>query len=618
VSANESLLENFNARFSSPEAVAKTFIPPGTFPEISKFFHSLIIGPRGSGKTTLLKMLTPAAIQSWNSTLNTTKSKINAGYVGVYIPYDSTMANQIRNLKLDHSITGEALEPGRLCDALMHGSFSIFILQSLIKTIGDLIDAKRIPNKADGKDETIYSHLANIWKLNGGSFTFSSITATIRERISEIHEVVNQYYFGIIDTKELKAYVSNGIFSRDPIQCINLSIDAIDQCWQVNRLKWAFLFDEFELAPESIKRKLVSAMRSTAEQRFVIKLTMAPYDGSFNLLTQSGGPSEGNDFDLVRLWYPLKEDGVRFCSQIAKSVFQQHGYKNSNPEEILGHSLYYSGAGSNRHKNSEYSELIESLREVDASFDEFTQQDRHRHIYSNIDLIRDDNVRAQYIRKPLAAMTFRNYFLQSWKTVQKPKFRSRKSNEIYSGMEFIFALTEGNPRWLIGLLHKCIARSEKSEKIISKSIQQQEITSLMNRYRSLLKAYTDPGVVAGRGLLDFIDKFGESLSEKFYGEAYTPDPVLSFSIDSSADKDFLEMVATALNAGAFIFLPDGDGISLLSSFKGKVFRISYLLCPQYKLPLVSGRSLSHGKLLGTTRGGPFDTGSQQTSFLENP
>lgn len=607
------LLENFNARFSPPEEVAKTFIPPHNFPKISKFFHSLIIGPRGSGKTTILKMLTPAAVHSWNSIAPSARGKIPINYVGVYIPYDSTMANQIGNLRFDHSITGERIEIGKMSSALMHGAFSAFILQAIVKSVGDLIDSGRLPASA-ANNAQMFHQLAKIWNLPGDNYSLLSIAAAVRERIAEIHDVVNKFYFGVIDTKELRLYISNGIFTRDPIQSINLTIDTIDSFCKTKSLKWAFLFDEFELAPDSIRTILISAMRSTSEQRFVIKLTMAPFDSSFAALTRTGGPSDGNDFDLIPLWYPLKEDGQKFCHQIATSVFRQHGYRDPSPEVVLGHSLYCSNRNKGGTKNHEYEKLIQSLRSTDDSFSEYINDESRRHIYSNISAITDDNVRAQYIRKPLAAMTFRDYFLDSWKTKQKPKFRSRKSNQIYSGMEFIFALTEGNPRWLIGLLHNCLSRTETGRPI-DPSIQQQEITSLMNRYRSLLKAYTDPQSQSGRGLLDFIDKFGHAISNKFYGEKYTPDPVLSFSIDSTADKYFLSLVSTALNAGAFIYLPDGDGSSLLSSFKGKEFRICYLLCPQYKLPLVSGRPISHGKLLGNADPPKDNSAPVQTSFL---
>jgi hypothetical protein len=604
-------LDNFNARFSAPETVARSFIPPSNFDEVKKFFNSLIIGPRESGKTTLLKMLTPSAIEAWNSSSSRSHRAYRIEYIGVYIPYDNTMAAQIANLQQSHSASGRPVDHANFGAAFVHGSFCIFLLQSMVKTIREITGITKYASVIRRHEENICTNISKIWKIPTTSYSIDSLALSVREKISEIHEVFNQFYLGLITPEEVRTHLRTSFYSLDPIQAISQTVAAINEITGLERQKWAFLFDEIELAPLAIKRKLLGAMRSTAEQRFMIKLTMAPYDNSFTEFSNQGGPSAGNDFDLIPLWYPLKEEGAKFCSQIVESMMTERGFGGQSPNTLLGHSVYYSEK-SRKAKNEEYGALIKALRTVDQSFEAFARQ--HRDIYDDISKVTEEDKRAQYLRKPLSVMTFRSYFLKSWSTRQKPKFRSRKSIEIYTGMEFIFAITEGNPRWLIGLMNKLLGHCSGNSASITKEKQQQEISNLMNRYRALLKAYTDGVAGASRGLLSLLDRIGDAFSDKFYSEAYNPDPVFSFTVDSTTDEGVLRDISVALNAGAIIYQPHGDAHNVLSSVKGKQFRLSYLLCPQYKIPLLSGRAISLRSLLSGTADQAGDAAQQQTIF----
>src|SRR5439155_18979670 len=55
----------FNARWLTPEDIARAFVPTTPFKALVKVQHSLLMGPRGCGKTTLLKMLTRPAQTIW-------------------------------------------------------------------------------------------------------------------------------------------------------------------------------------------------------------------------------------------------------------------------------------------------------------------------------------------------------------------------------------------------------------------------------------------------------------------------------------------------------------------------------------------------------------------------
>src|SRR4051794_13564016 len=99
--ASPSLFERFNARQIEPVAVARFFVPPTQFWELSKVGHSVLIGPRGSGKTTLLKMLVPSALSAWRHPLRK-RLAARLNYSTVLIPTDITWKQQIDSLLGSH------------------------------------------------------------------------------------------------------------------------------------------------------------------------------------------------------------------------------------------------------------------------------------------------------------------------------------------------------------------------------------------------------------------------------------------------------------------------------------------------------------------------------------
>ena len=53
-----------------------------------------------------------------------------------------------------------------------------------------------------------------------------------------------------------------------------------------------------------------------------------------------------------------------------------------------------------------------------------------------------------------------------------------------------------------------------------------------------------------------------------------------------------------MNAGAIIYVPDDEGKVILTSLRGKKFRLSYLLAPIYGFPIRLGREIALSRILG--------------------
>jgi len=89
---------------------------------------------------------------------------------------------------------------------------------------------------------------------------------------------------------------------------------------------------------------------------------------------------------------------------------------------------------------------------------------------------------------------------------------------------------------------------------------------------------------------------------------------LTFTVDSFVKDDIASMLSQALNAGAIVYIPEKPSDNLiLTSLRGKRFRISYLLAPTLKLPLRLGRSIALSRVIGPQPSEP----SGQLSMLED-
>jgi hypothetical protein len=112
-----------------------------------------------------------------------------------------------------------------------------------------------------------------------------------------------------------------------------------------------------------------------------------------------------------------------------------------------------------------------------------------------------------------------------------------------------------------------------------------------------------PGAVsskqeAPRGVLSIIDQIGNYFYDAVVIQTFNSDPPGTFVVDSRVDDRLLESLGKALNAGAIVYVPDDDSHLVMSSLRGKRFRLSYLLAPNYGIPIRLGPPVSLKTILG--------------------
>ena len=220
--------------------------------------------------------------------------------------------------------------------------------------------------------------------------------------------------------------------------------------------------------------------------------------------------------------------------------------------------------------------------------------------------------RASIIRKVTSIVMVREAYRSEAQVIGSGQRlgRSRKNANIYYGVDALLAIVEGNPRWLIGLVGPLIRRYKEDSQRIPRAVQAIAISTAASRFRALLR--TIPFVPDGpspsrhkqsasRGLLTLLDALGTRFRRHIIIDDFSPDPVLSFTVDANTSEGRLLALGRALNAGAVILVPDSGAEAIASSIRGKRFRLSYMLATSYDLPLLLGREGSLQRLLTDDR-----------------
>jgi hypothetical protein len=590
-----SVFESFNARSLAPEQVARTFIPPASFFELAARCHSTIIGPRGSGKTSVLKMLQPNALEVWRSTeAVATRKRID--YTGVFVPTDISWNKQTLAIV-------EGLKPN-LVQAFRGAAFTTHVLHELIDVMNwrtespnrtDVEPFRRVSLSAAGQ-RNIVRELSLSWGLKPATETFLGLKHALAGRLVQIWSIAQQAsLFGT--TKELPDWITLEFFS-----CCKQAVEMFDDVIDQRSARWALLFDELELAPDWVMQGLLTALRSSAD-KFILKLAVSPFNESYDSLRSAIQAMSDQDYNEIRLWHAHKEDGFEFSERLFLSICRDYGVNAESMSEVVSKSfLEEEGAQSASYaKGSRQYKVLSRALKSDPSFERYWREQG-----VNIDKIAemDEEERAAKVRKIYPLVIVRNFFRasagsrQSLKQVRK----GRKTIEIYSGASSILAMSEANPRWIIGLTRLLLSGGQLTQ--VNRSEQARQIESTIHKFRARLKALslsaTNPRART-RTVLDLIDKIGDYFRQSAIIDDFHPQPTLTFTVDSHAPPELVIAVGRAINAGALVFVPDKNSVGILNDVKGKRFRLSYLLAPHYQLPLRLGGSVSLMHILSRGR-----------------
>lgn len=600
ISRGPSVFESINARALTPSQVAQTFVPSSHFVELCRRRHSIVLGPRGSGKTTLLKMLQPAALEAWEHT-EAPEIAETIDFTGIFVATDISWSEQL-------SVIGHGMLEAEFAQKLSLACFTTHSLKAVITAFQQRIGSSHTPVQRHVRrveikpsvETSIVSEIAKVWRVEGIAPSFYSLRQALTRRLVEIRELGSrEASLGPRGREE--RFAATAYLHTPFLPAAASAIEVFEDSLGIPSGKWAYCFDELELAPEVIQRELIQSIRST-DDRFLFKLALNPFTNNTYLLQSALSPAPGQDFDQISLWYAEKRIAHAFCNDLWKELTKQSGVPDWSPRDVLGASYFESSEEDSELERSAYApgsrwaKRFQSLANKDQTFRDYLQR-------RNIDLqklhLMDEDTRAAEVRKIAPIVALREFYLPKDQTPQA--IRSRKTAALYTGADSIFSLTEGNPRIFIGLVGSLLlAAKSRSSSTVSPQIQAEQLLAAAEKFLATLRTIPvertnhSPGV----GVLNLLRSIARYFHDDAVKHEFRAAPVGGFTIDAKTPESILQVLGQALNAGAIIYVPDDEGKVILSSLRGKKFRLSYLLAPIYGFPIRMGSNIALSRILG--------------------
>ncbi|MCC4115349.1 hypothetical protein LLG90_08320 [Aromatoleum toluclasticum] len=588
--------EAFNAKYLGPAEVADGFVYSTHFEQLAGDYHAVLIGPRGSGKTTLLKMLQPSALAAWVGP-KADAFRAAVTYSGVFIASDISWSKQLN-----------ALGYGKLSEqnhrTLVLACFTTHVIHAVLETMAARANSKfeyRAVTLSGDQEALLARELAAALRVKPEIPSLLAVRQALRNRLSEIRVLANSC------SLLLHEQCSERLASLD-----YLHLDFLDICSNIcatfneavgeSGARWGLLFDELETAPDWIVDQLFSALR-TSDPRLYLKLAISPVSATaYRALFNQDGAALGHDYQQIRLWYSDRLDSKAFCRALWASLTQKHGL-NISAEEALGRSVFEPKDNRGVRRRSPYSpgepwhKIFTSLEKKDRSFMNFLKQ-------KSVDLSAAEilwaNKRDSVLRKAAPVAALRDFFLrQSKKGDVAP--RPRKTLEIYTGADSIFAITEGNPRWFIGLVSPLINFLVRSGgRKVPNSEQAKEIDVAADRLIALLKTIpVEHADTQGDELsLDaLLEEIGVRLHAELVDKHFSIDPVQSFVVDDRITERTQALLASGVNRGAVMLVDESSSKAIVGEMLGSKLRLSFLLAAKYGLLLRKGKAVRLSSLL---------------------
>jgi hypothetical protein len=226
-----------------------------------------------------------------------------------------------------------------------------------------------------------------------------------------------------------------------------------------------------------------------------------------------------------------------------------------------------------------------------------------------LDLLKE-NEKAAEVRKIAPIVAIRDFYRQE-DDEHAVQLRSRKTPLLYSGAESIFSITEGNPRWFLGLMASFLDfaglnSTGNSIDMVPASKQAVEVLKVAQRFAATLKTIpVREKSPDGIGVLQLVRKIAKYFHYQAVVHPFRPEPPGSFIVDSATSESMLVALGQALNAGAIVYVPDEEAQLILTSLRGKRFRPSYLLAPLYRFPIRLGASVALSTIISWNEEGKW-------------
>lgn len=589
----ETIFPTYNARHYGPKEVAKTFIWSESFSRLLQVNHSVILGARGCGKTTLMKMLTLPALYSWNSekAINIIKKvPFYAIYVSTDIYWD------VKN----HTYNEQLKKYGNFSELVSRFSVCTNVFTSLCDTFLNIIEFE-LNDTNEEKEFELCKNLIEAWKLPSTIPKLKYIKEELNKRIDAVNQMIQNVIFNYNTESKLPHPEYFNLSFETSIESI---IPIFERIYELDdNKKWALCFDELEFSPIWLQSELFKSLRSR-KQFIIYKLSASPILSVDleNSLQGAYRATAGNDYELIKMWN--LSDHQQFSKELISSLLKQK-YPCADLNNYFGSNEIYNGRPNSYEKGSEFYKQILELIKKDDSFKDFL---KNKGVKLTNPVPINDAQKDTLFRKIKPIVYYRNFFLKSQKELTHQN-RSRKINELLSGIEVLSEVCDGNPRWLIGITSSILTKSDENG--ANKNIQYKEILLAAQRFRNVIG-----NIPVGENklsIMEIIDKVGLYFKDQILGSKFKMDPKGTFVVnDSLIPSNIIDLIERGISQGAFILLDTNDD-AFDFEIKNQRFKLAYLFHAIYDLPI---RKYNKASLSDCLKGTDLSVNINQTSLFE--
>jgi hypothetical protein len=570
----------FNARWLSPEDIARAFVPTAHFKALVKVQHSLLMGPRGCGKTTLLKMLTrPAQTVWWRERVQRAPKLAEyptPDFEAIYVPSDIRWSYELG------SISSELKEHTTIAETVQRAAVGISAFAEATRVFQRIFD-----DTGHASDRLLKGTITHLG-LGPTVPSFAEVRLKLLSWAEEIHRL-----FVLRDPGRLLARVE-----ALPPSITGHAADALTRACalfeeyapDIAPKKWALCFDELEIAPRWLQKELLTSLRSV-DQHILLKLTWSPILPSDLIEHQE----RQHDYAVIRMWHSRAAEARPFAQEYSTNLLRDRLQDdNIVPSDVFGASPFAQDDLSEDKGGDPYGEgshiwrSMVSLAAKDRSFRDFLGE-------SSLDPSNPttsvSKVRDEVLRKVKPIVLLRDAYVR-----EGPGYlfrRSRKQSDLYYGEDAIYAMSEGNPRMLAGLLNELVdseIRIGDSRPRIRPETQSRVLSSASQRMLTGIRTYPVGSELPAASLSKLVHTLGRYLHTELVGETFNPDPVGSFLVDEDVPPELLDTISVGLLIGAFVYVGSTES-DVPVSVLGSRIRLSYMLAPAYRVLFRTYRQL---------------------------
>jgi energy-coupling factor transporter ATP-binding protein EcfA2 len=582
----------FNARMKNPQEVARTFVPIPQFAELLQTQHSILMGPRGCGKTTLMKMVTRLAQRYWWDNVVRYKPRLGdafpaPAFEAIYVPSDVRWSLELRSVEmLNHlnDVTKERAE---------RFFVGISIALELVRVFAGLV------GETNSLACAVAEALIDQWGLKGVVPTLPRLGLSLENESSRLGDALNRRELALLSDIMDGLPLSFSSHASDVVtfacSVFNASVPS-----EVRPDRWALCFDELEIAPKWLQNELLSSFRSI-DQRFLLKLTWGQVLPELVVRSQQ----LGGDVAAIRMWYSHVVDAKRFCRDLGTRILQDRMHSTKlTPSRVFGPSIF-----AQEEKNCQRSEVYANGSVVWNAMVQLAQRDDTFCAFLKTKGLDPTNPVGQSVRerdkclrkiKPIVLL--RETF---WKA---EKARSRKRWILYAGEEAIYAMSDGNPRYLTGLVNDLLNQASNLRDFsrthrIPPGEQWRVLTAASEKTKTYFKNYPfepDPASEAPHtsfSPFEIVNRVGGHFRREIVGPDFKPEPPGSFIVDEDIPRDLEMVLEHGQLIGAFIYV--GSALNDVAvSVRNSRFRLSFMLAPAYHLLFRNYRSVVLSSIAG--------------------